>query len=60
VVAGGAALPAVADIDTELKRRRQDDHQTLRYDRGGGHFLFRKDYWWDDLRSFLQETLERP
>lgn len=55
------ALPAVADIDTELKRRRQDDHQTLRYDRGGGHFLFiRKDYWWDDLRSFLQEKLKRP
>ena len=55
------ALPAVADIDAELTRRRKDDHRTLRYDRGGGHFLFiRKDYWWDDLRAFLHEKLKRP
>jgi dienelactone hydrolase len=54
-------LDAVQDIDAELKRRKQDDHRTIRYDRGGGHFLFvRKDYWWDDLKTFLQEKLSRP
>lgn len=53
-------LAAVRDIDAELKRRRNDDHRTLRYDRGGGHFLFiKKDYWWDDFRTFLDERLKR-
>jgi len=52
-------LAAVQDIDTELKRRRNDDHRTIRYDRGGGHFLFvRKDYWWDDFKTFLDEKLK--
>jgi hypothetical protein len=33
---------------------------TIRYDRGGGHFLFvRKDYWWDDLKTFLDERLKK-
>jgi len=54
-------LAAVQDIDAQLKRRRQDDHRTIRYDRGGGHFLFvRKDYWWDDLKTFLGEKLSKP
>ena len=51
-------LAAVQDIDTELRRRKKDDHRTIRYDRGGGHFLFvRKDYWWADLMTFLNEKL---
>ena len=54
-------LDATRDIDERLKRRSKDDHRTIRYDRGGGHFLFvKKDYWWDDLRSFLDEKLKRP
>ena len=54
-------LAAVQDIDAQLKRRRQDDHRTIRYDGGGGHFLFvRKDYWWDDLKTFLGEKLSQP
>lgn len=55
------ALPATLEIDERLKRRSRDDHRLFRYDRGGGHFLFiRKDYWWDDLRMFLDEKLKRP
>lgn len=55
------ALPATLEIDERLKRRSHDDHRLFRYDRGGGHFLFiRKDYWWDDLRVFLDEKLKRP
>jgi dienelactone hydrolase len=54
-------LDATRDIDDRLKRRSKDDHRTIRYDRGGGHFLFiKKDYWWDDLRTFLDEKLKRP
>jgi dienelactone hydrolase len=53
-------LEATRDIDERLKRRSKDDHHTIRYDRGGGHFLFiKKDYWWDDLRAFLDEKLKR-
>jgi dienelactone hydrolase len=53
-------LAAVRDIDAELKRRKNDDHRTIRYDRGGGHFLFvKKDYWWGDLKVFLDERLKR-
>jgi len=53
-------LEATRDIDERLKRRSKDDHRTIRYDRGGGHFLFiRKDYWWEDLRTFLDEKLNR-
>jgi dienelactone hydrolase len=56
---GGVA--AVREIDAELQRRAKDDHRTIRYDRGGGHFLFvRKDYWWDDLMNFLDEKLRKP
>ena len=48
-------------IDAELKRRKKDDHRTIRYDRGGGHFLFiKKDYWWDDFAAFLDEKLRKP
>ena len=55
------SLAAVRDIDTELRRRKNDDHRTIRYDRGGGHFLFiKKDYWWDDLKTFLEEKLRKP
>jgi len=51
-------LAATQDIDRELSRRKNDDHRTIRYDRGGGHFLFvRKDYWWDDLTAFLAGKL---
>lgn len=54
-------LAAVGDIDAELKRRKNDDHRTIRYDRGGGHFLFiKKDYWWDDFTAFLDEKLRKP
>ena len=53
-------LEATREIDDRLKRRSKDDHRTIRYDRGGGHFLFiKKDYWWDDLRTFLEEKLKR-
>jgi pimeloyl-ACP methyl ester carboxylesterase len=54
-------LVATGDIDRELKRRKNDDHRTIRYDGGGGHFLFiKKDYWWDDLRAFLNDKVNRP
>jgi hypothetical protein len=53
-------LEATREIDDRLKRRSKDDHHTIRYDRGGGHFLFvKKDYWWDDLKTFLNEKLKR-
>ena len=53
-------LEATREIDERLKRRSKDDHHTIRYDRGGGHFLFvKKDYWWDDLKTFLDEKLKR-
>lgn len=54
-------LEATRDIDERLERRSKVSHRTIRYDRGGGHFLFiRKDYWWDDLRAFLDEKLKQP
>ncbi|MGH7829036.1 MAG: dienelactone hydrolase family protein [Candidatus Binatia bacterium] len=36
--------------------------RTIRYDQGGGHYLFSTRtgydwYWWDDLRTFLREKL---
>ena len=35
-------LAAVGEIDDQLKRRKGDDHRTIRYDRRAGHFLFIK------------------
>jgi dienelactone hydrolase len=51
------SLGAVNVLDQAL-RNQGKEARTIRYDRGGGHFLFlRKDYWWDDLRAFLREKL---
>jgi len=51
------SLGAVNVLDQAL-RDQGKEARTIRYDRGGGHFLFlRKDYWWDDLRTFLREKL---
>lgn len=51
------SVGAVAALDKAL-RSRGKDVRTLRYNRGGGHFLFtRVDYWWDDLRVFLREKV---
>jgi dienelactone hydrolase len=51
------SLRAVNVLDQALQNHGKEAH-TIRYDRGGGHFLFiRKDYWWDDLRTFLREKL---
>jgi dienelactone hydrolase len=55
------SLAPVREIDEQLAKRKGDDHRTIRYDRGGGHFLFvRKDYWWSDFKGFLDDKLKRP
>lgn len=52
------SLGAVNVLDQAL-RNQGKEARTIRYDRGGGHYLFlRKDYWWDDLRAFLREKLQ--
>jgi dienelactone hydrolase len=51
------SLGAVNALDQAL-RSRGEEVRTIRYNRGGGHYLFiRVDYWWDDLRTFLRERL---
>ena len=51
------SLGAVDILDQAL-RNDGKEVRTIRYDRGGGHYLFvRVDYWWDDLRTFLREKL---
>jgi len=51
------SLGAVNALDQAL-RSRGKEVRTIRYNRGGGHYLFiRVEYWWDDLRSFLRERL---
>jgi dienelactone hydrolase len=51
------SLGAVDILDQALRNDRKEV-RTIRYDRGGGHYLFvRVDYWWDDLRAFLREKL---
>jgi dienelactone hydrolase len=51
------SLGAVNALEQAL-RRRGKDVRTIRYNSGGGHYLFvRVDYWWDDLRTFLREKL---
>lgn len=50
-------LGAVDVLDDAL-RNRGKQVRTIRYNRGGGHYLFtRVDYWWNDLRTFLREKL---
>ena len=54
------SLRAVNALDQAL-RSRGKEIRTIRYNRGGGHYLFiRVDYWWDDLRVFLREKLLSP
>jgi dienelactone hydrolase len=51
------SLGAVNVLDQALKNQGKEA-RTIRYNRGGGHYLFiRVDYWWDDLRTFLREKL---
>jgi hypothetical protein len=53
------SLGAVNILDEALKKQGKD-LRTIRYDRGGGHFLFVGSgdlYWWDDVRDFLREKL---
>ena len=51
------SVGAVNSLDKALKDHGKEA-RTIRYNRGGGHFLFvRKGYWWDDLRVFLRENL---
>lgn len=53
------SLSAVNILDEAL-RKQGKDVRTIRYDRGGGHFLFVGSgnlYWWDDVRAFLREKL---
>ncbi len=51
------SLGAVNVLDRAL-RSRGKEVRTIRYNRGGGHFLFvRVAYWWDDLRAFLREKV---
>src|SRR5262245_55580921 len=51
------SLRAVNVLDDAL-RRYGKEVRTIRYNRGGGHYLFiRVEYWWDDLRTFLREKL---
>lgn len=55
------SLDAVNLLDEAL-RKREKDVRTIRYDRGGGHFLFVGSgdlSWWDDVQSFLREKLNR-
>jgi len=48
------SLGAVNILDQALRNHRKEV-RTIRYNRGGGHYLFvRVDYWWDDLRTFLR------
>lgn len=50
-------LGAVNVLDEALQNHGKQV-RTIRYNRGGGHYLFtRVDYWWDDLRTFLREKL---
>jgi dienelactone hydrolase len=54
-------LGAVNILDDAL-RKRGKEVSTIRYDQGGGHYLFGSRtsvewYWWDDLRTFLREKL---
>jgi hypothetical protein len=54
-------LERVNILDDAL-RRHGKDVRTIRYDQGGGHYLFSTRssvdwYWWDDLRAFLREKL---
>jgi len=51
------SLTAVNALDQAM-RSHGKEVRTIRYNRGGGHFLFiRVGYWWDDLRTFLRERL---
>ena len=51
------SLRAVNVLDEAL-RGYGKEVRTIRYNRGGGHYLFiRVEYWWDDLRTFLREKL---
>ncbi|HEY8187310.1 MAG TPA: dienelactone hydrolase family protein [Pyrinomonadaceae bacterium] len=53
------SLSAVNILDEAL-RNQGKEVRTIRYDRGGGHFLFIRSgdlYWWDDVRAFLREKL---
>ncbi len=51
------SLGTVNILDQALRNDRKEV-RTIRYERGGGHYMFvRVDYWWDDLRTFLREKL---
>jgi hypothetical protein len=53
------SLGAVNVLDEALKKQGKEV-RTIRYDRGGGHFLFVGSgdlYWWDDVRAFLRDKL---
>src|SRR5207247_10809238 len=51
------SLGAVNVLDQALQNQGKEA-RTIRYNRGGGHYLFiRVDYWWGDLRTFLREKL---
>jgi len=53
------SLGAVNVLDEALKKQGKDV-RIIRYDRGGGHFLFVGSgdlYWWDDVRAFLSDKL---
>lgn len=53
---GSVAAVHALDRALQIHRKRV---RTIRYNRGGGHLLFvRVDYWWNDLRIFLHETLD--
>jgi dienelactone hydrolase len=54
-------LGAVNLLDHALKKHGKDV-RTIRYDQGGGHYLFSSRtsgdaYWWEELRAFLHEKL---
>ena len=53
------SLGAVNVLDEALSKHGKEV-RAIRYDRGGGHFLFVGSgdlYWWDDVRAFLREKL---
>lgn len=51
------SLGPINILDQALQSQRKEV-RTIRYNRGGGHYLFiRVDYWWDDLRAFLREKV---
>ena len=51
------SLGTVNILDQALQNQGKEA-RTIRYNRGGGHYLFvRPDYWWADLRTFLREKL---